>query len=368
MFRIKESQINFNMAQLKIGYDARMITHSGIGTYIRNTLNHLTSFSNLEFTLFGNLEKISQYQTRKVLADFPIYSLKEQIFFPRILSREKKVCDLIHFPHYNIPLSFTNNVVVTIHDLIHLTFPPSKFAYLYARTMLEAACRKAKLIITVSENTKKDILKWFKIPDKKIRVIYSGAGNEWIQTSKQESSRDYSNLGRSKEYILYVGNLKPSKNINTLIQGFSIAQKKIKDLNLILAGKNFMPHLLKSSLHPQISILGEISLAQLRDLYKNAKLFVFPSSYEGFGFPPLEAMQFGIPVISSCSSSLPEILGDSALFFNPQDPRELADCICECWNKEEVRKNLKIKGFENLKRFSWEKCATETAKVYSELF
>lgn len=345
-----------------------MILHSGIGTYIRNTLNRLTLLSNLEFTLFGNLEKIGQYQTRKVLADFPIYSLKEQIFFPKILSKEKDHCDLIHFPHYNIPLSYNKNFVVTIHDLIHLYYPPSRCAYLYARTMLEAACRKANLIITVSENTKKDILKWFRVSENKIRVIYSGAGNQWIEPPIDKDPPKSLIKGEPKEYLLYVGNLKPSKNIKNLIQGFNLAQKKIKDLNLILAGKNFLPSLLNSSLNPQISILGETSLTELEGLYKNAKLFVFPSYYEGFGFPPLEAMRFGIPVISSNSSSLPEILGDSALFFNPEDPLELADCICECWNSDVLRKKLKIKGLENLKKFSWEKCASETAKVYSELF
>ena len=166
---------------MKIGFDARMIRHSGIGTYIRGILKFLTEKENLDFTLFGDLSKIADYHAKKVLADFPIYSVREQVFFPALLKKEP--CDIFHVPHYNAPVGFKGNLVVTIHDLIHLKFPPSRIAYLYARGMFEAVCRKAKVLIADSLNTRKDIIEMIGVREDKIKVVYPAAGEEFSPVS-----------------------------------------------------------------------------------------------------------------------------------------------------------------------------------------
>lgn len=346
---------------MKIGFDARMIFHSGIGTYIRGILNILTSMENLDFTLFGNLSKIADYPAKKVLADFPIYSIREQLFFPQIL--RKHSLELLHVPHYNVPLGYKGNMVVTIHDLIHLRYPPSRAAYIYARLMFESVCKRAKIIIAVSNNTKKDIVKLLGVDERKIRVIYEGLGNKFDQshTNMEQSNSD-------SGYILYIGNIKPTKNIFTLVKAFLIAKQNFPEMRLVIAGKNFMSKETKQYQNcPEIQFLGEVPHQEIEKLYKNAKIFIFPSFYEGFGLPPLEAMAYGIPVICSNSSSLPEVVGDAAMLFDPQNVNELSGLIVALWKDKEKRKTLSMKGIEQVKKFSWKNCAEQTARVYSEI-
>lgn len=340
---------------MKIGFDARMIRHSGIGTYIRGILNHLTARENLDFTLFGDPLKIADYPAKKVLADFPIYSVREQLFFPRLL--KKSLPDLLHVPHYNAPVGFRGNLVITIHDLIHLRFPPSRLAYIYARLMLETVCRKARIIIADSLNTKKDILELLGIEEKKVRVIYPGVG--WTDDGERKDEG---------KYLLYVGMIKPHKNIKVLIQAFLKAREKIEKLQLVLAGKNFMSDYSDQfNGRKEIQFLGEVSQQKLVKIYRGAKLFVFPSLYEGFGLPPLEAMACGIPTICSNAASLPEAVGEAAALFNPMDSKELAEIIIELWENEQKRRVLAERGRAQAKRFSWQKCASEIEKVYGEV-
>lgn len=354
---------------IKIGFDARMVRHSGIGTYIGGILTHLTSNKDFDFTLFGDLVKIADYPAKKVLANFPIYSLQEQFFFPALLKKDP--LDLLHVPHYNIPLGYRGNLVATVHDLIHLRFPPSRIAYFYARTMLGAVCRKTKIIIASSFNTKKDLIELVGADENKIRVIYPGVPDRFSKTITASSSSCDQKKGEQREeifdYILYVGNIKPTKNIKTLMEAFRSAKKRINDLHLILVGKNFMPEYTKQfDENSQIQFLGEISHEKLTKIYRQAKLFVFPSLYEGFGFPPLEAMVSGVPVISSNAASLPEVVGNAAELFDPNNIEELANLICGLWEDKGKRDLLRLRGFEQVKKFSLEKCVDETAKVYRE--
>lgn len=352
------------MKMIKVGFDARMIRHSGIGTYIRGILSILVWKDKFDFTLFGSLDKIKNYPTKKVAADFPIYSVQEQFLFPRLL--EQAQLELLHVPHYNAPLTYKGKLVVTVHDLIHLKFSPSRFAYIYARMMLGRVCKKAKIIITDSQNTKKDIVQLLGVDEKKIRVIYPAVDDEFFSTEmKYTNSPILREIG--EDYILYVGNIKPTKNVETLVQSFLLAKKKIPDLRLFLAGKNFMPEYTKQfDGQSDIRFLGEFDHDLLIQLYHRARLFVFPSSYEGFGLPPLEAMASGVPVICSNAASLPEVVGDAAMLFDPKDTARLSEVICELWEDENKRKVLSTKGLERAKKFSWQKCAEEIAEVYEE--
>lgn len=345
----------------QIGFDARMIAHSGIGTYIREILKHLTEREKFNLLLFGNPEKISDIQTKKIDFDLPIYSLREQLFFPFVL--KKNGVKILHVPHYNAPLGFSGRLIVTIHDLIHLKFPKSRIAYFYAYAMFKRVCQKAEIIIADSCHTQKDIIELVGVKESKIRVVYPGFGNPFHEIDQNGSVSNHAD----SNVLLYVGNVRPTKNIQTLIDAFLIAREQIKEIRLILAGKNFMPQITrKYESHPDIKFLGEVSLLALSNLYKNAKLFVFPSLYEGFGLPPLEAMSCGVPVICSNAASLPEVAGNAAALFDSQNKFQLAELILELWKNETKRKEMIQKGYKNVKKFSWKKCADETAKIYEE--
>ena len=347
---------------MKIGFDARMIHHSGIGTYSRELLKLLTQKQDLDFTLFGDLVKLSNYPAKKVYAPFPIYSAREQLFFPLLLN--KNPVQLLHVPHYNAPLGTSTKLVVTVHDIIHLKFPPSRLAYIYARGMIEAVCKKAKKIITVSNHAKEDLINVLGIKENKIKVVYNAVSPVFSESngSDQKFKEKYG------DYALYVGNLKSFKNVLRLIQAFVLAKEKIKEMKLILIGKNFMAQeTLVFEKEKDIIFLGEVPFSDLSKFYRNAKYFVFPSLYEGFGLPPLEAMASGTPVICSNAASLPEVVGEAALLFDPTQVQELAKLMVELWENEGQRKKLIAKGLEQAKKFSWDKAAQEILKVYEEV-
>jgi len=349
---------------IKIGFDARMIRHSGIGTYIRGVLKHLVEKTNLDLTLFGDLVKIANYPARKVLADFPIYSIREQVFFPKLL--RKNPVQLLHVPHYNAPLGVSGPLIITLHDLIHLKFPPSRLAYFYARGMIEAVCKKAKVILVDSQNTKQDLLQILGSLEKKIQVVYPAVSEEFLNPPSSPINGPSPSLPK-EPYLLYVGNVRPTKNIKILIESFLLAKKELKDLSLRIVGKDSMPEYTRAFKdRSDIRWLGEIPTAKLFQVYREARIFIFPSLYEGFGLPPLEAMASGVPVISSNAASLPEVVGDSALLFDPRNPQELADLIIHLWRDDAKIKELIFKGKERVKQFSWKRCADEIAQVYQE--
>jgi len=348
--------------KINIAFDARMITHSGIGRYIREILRKLTDMDGFNFTIFGDVEKLTDYKGNKVQADFSIYSIREQILFPRLLKQNRS--DLLHVPHYNAPLGYKGTTVVTVHDLIHLHYPPSYVAYCYAKTMLSLSCRKAKMIIVISENTKKDLVKMLAIDPDKIRVIYPGVGEEFCPSPNPE---DRLSTPNKAGYILHVGNIKPTKNIKMIIDAFLLALKDIPDAHLVLIGKNSMRgYTKKLDKHPNIQFLGEMKHKGLVNLYRDAKIFVFPSLYEGFGLPPLEAMACGLPVICSNVSSLPEVVGDAAIMIDPNKVNELSQAIIRLWKDDAKRREYSEKGLARAKMFTWAKCADETAEVYRE--
>lgn len=354
---------------IPIGFDARMIRHSGIGTYSRGILKRLTQNPEFDFTLFGNLDKIAEYDSKKVLADFPIYSIREQFSFPVLLAAHK--IPILHVPHYNASLGYGGKLIVTVHDLIHLKFPPSRPAYFYARTMIEAVTRKAKIVLTVSQNTRRDLIEILGTPEKKIRVVYPGvnAPNNNIRGQAPAPNPAAAASGAQRDpYLLYVGNVRPTKNIRTLVEAFLSAQKDAKDLRLVLAGKESTPeYSAQFKDRPGIEFLGEVAERDLQGLYLGARVFVFPSLYEGFGLPPLEAMSLGVPVICSNAASLPEAVGDAALTFDPKDAGALADAIKTLWKSDGERQRLISKGFEQVKKFSWNQCAQETSRAYQEI-
>ncbi len=366
---------------MRIGIDARMYgpSQGGLGRYVQQLILNLEKIDSVnEYVIFLRKENFDDYQPtapnfKKQLADVGWYGWREQIFLPKILNAAK--IDLIHFPHWNAPLFYHGPFVVTIHDLLLLHYPTRQastlgpltyfFKNLAFRAVLNRAVKNACQIIAPCEFTKHDIIKTLKISPHKISVTsLAPISNIQYSISPPPSLP-------TQPYILYVGVAYPHKNLLGLIKAWKIFNAKYDaGYRLVLVGKEnyfyrqLKNHSLLKDLPNKPIFTGFIPDEELPYFYKNASLYVFPSLYEGFGLPPLEAMQYDIPVISSDRSCLPEILKNAALYFNPENYEETAAAIQRGLTDENLRQNLINKGQNLLKNYSWEKTALQTLKIY----
>lgn len=355
---------------MRIGIDARMIHNTGIGTYLQNLIRRIGQMGNNEIVLFGDPDKLKNNGFPVINCNAPIYGIKEQLLFPGLV--RKANIDLFHAPHYAVPLLAPGKMVVTIYDIIHLIFPEylSLMGKLYARIMYRAATSKALKIMTISEHTKNDLISRFKIEPSKIAVAYPGVSEEFTPAlTKSKAISD-----RYGSYLLFVGALRPHKNIPRLIEAFELIRQNNKTgLKLLIIGDGKEPYKSKITtmisqrrLEKEVFILSGVSNNDLISYYQNASLFVFPSLYEGFGLPPLEAMACGCPVVSSNTSSLPEVAGDAAILFDPYNTDEIADAVTKVLTDETLKDTLIRKGLARSKIFSWDSTAAAIASVYEE--
>lgn len=299
------------------------------------------------------------------------YSLKEQFILPILLYKLK--VDLVHFTHFNVPLFYGGNFIVTIHDLIMKKFPSQrastlnkntfKIKYYFYEQVIRQAVKNSKKIIAVSKFTAQDIKKQFvlsEIESQKIEVVYEGLS--------QMSSSQNEAFNLPDNYFLYVGNAYPHKNLDFLLKTFDRFLKRHPEYHLILVGnKNyFYERLAKENKVANVVFAGYVSDDKLPSYYKNAKAYIFPSLYEGFGLPPLEAMQFSLPVLSANSSCLPEILGHSALYFDPKDQDDLLFKMEEIIKNQELRNTLIRNATLQLKKYSWQKMAKDILEIYEK--
>ena len=304
------------------------------------------------------------------------YTIKEQLVMPWVIDRER--LDLMHFPHWNVPLFLRTPFVVTIHDLILLEEPRSakittrhplifflkRIGY---RIVLHHALKHSRAIIAVSTYTKSAILRHFPwVPPEKIHVVYEGL------TTFPPTTFPPSHLSTSP-YFLYVGNAYPHKNLETLLHAFSLFHKRHPDVQLVLAGRDDVFYQRLKKILTQIELptnavrfVMNSSDQQLADLYRQATLYLFPSRSEGFGLPPLEAMSFGVPVAAARGTSLPEILGDAALWFDPDHPEEMVEAMEQVLTNPSLRESLILKGREQIKRYSWSAMAQDIQKIYTQ--
>jgi glycosyltransferase involved in cell wall biosynthesis len=304
------------------------------------------------------------------------YSIGEQFRIPLALTRAR--VDLFHAPHYVVPRLVPCPYVVTIHDCIHLRFPqylPNRLAPIYARTMMHVAARGARRVLTVSQASKQDIIHYLKLPAEQVEVIYN-APDERITAppSAEEIARARDRFLLTAPFILYTGNIKPHKNIDRLIEAFAeLRRRGLGDHKLLIIGDEISkyPNLRRLvhrfQLHQHVRFLGFVPDATLAALYRLAAVFVFPSLYEGFGLPPLEAMAAGAPVVTSNVSSLPEVVGDAALLIDPTDPGAIATAIERILSDAALRADLVQRGLARARTFSWERSAARVHEVYREL-
>lgn len=373
---------------MKIGIDARMYGPkcAGLGRYVKQLIVNLEEQDlKNEYLIFLNKENFDFYNIKnnnfkKVLVNIPWYSWQEQFKFLRILNKAK--LDLVHFPHFNVPLFYRKKYIVTIHDLIMYHFPRpeastrSKISFFIKdkihRLVLKNAAKKSFKILTTSHFTKQDLVKFLKVEKEKIKVVYQAP----FCKIKNEVSRKIliENNLENKKYFLYVGSAYPHKNLINLIKAWNLIHFNygFKDHFLLIVGKRnyFYERLLETKEFQEaknIVFTDFIADEDLQVLYENAESYIFPSLYEGFGLPPLEAMFYGIPVLSSSASCLPEILSDAVLYFDPLSAENIAEMIKNFIENKDLQMELQQKSREHIKNFSNKKMGLETLEEYNKI-
>ena len=343
-------------------FDVRMINSSGIGTYIRALIPAVCE--KFETTLLTDDEiTLKSYKGKFKVMQFnsPIYSVSEQFRYLSLPS-----ADMLFSPHYNVPFFpvRAKKRVVTIHDVYHLAFyhQLSQAQKIYAKFMINRAVQLSDAIITVSEFSKREIIKFTGCPQNKITVIHNGIKQTAVYKNIQSIKQKY---GLPQKYILFVGNVKPHKNLQLLLRAYLLLEPDIRSsYKIVIAGKKdgfitgdnrIMDLITSSQLTSDIVFTGYIDDEDMDSLYAEASLFVFPSLYEGFGLPPLEAMLNNCPVTVSAIESLTEICGDAALYFNPMDAQGLASNIESVLKDAQLGLNLIQKGNQRIKEFTWER-------------
>jgi glycosyltransferase involved in cell wall biosynthesis len=367
---------------VRVGIDARKLHDFGIGTYIRNLLRQLARLDRqTEYVVLSRPSDLGALTLlgenfRPVAETSVNYSLGEQIRIPLALRRERVT--LFHAPHYVLPPLVSCPSVVTIHDCIHLMFPqylPNRLAHAYARMAITLASRRAKRVLTVSESSKRDILRFVDVPPDKIDVIYNAYDERFgVEPREEDVVRVRERYQLHDEFVLYAGNVKPHKNLERLIEAFYLVRKQGLDhLKLVLIGDEISKYAAlrravhSHQLHKYVRFLGYLPEETLAVMYRLAAVFVFPSLYEGFGLPPLEAMASGTPVVTSNVSSLPEVAGDAAVLIDPYDPHSIADGIQRVLCDETLRRDLRAKGLVRAQQFSWEASVSRVREIYEQV-
>jgi glycosyltransferase involved in cell wall biosynthesis len=370
-------------AQPRIGIDARKLRDFGIGAYIANLLESIARRPESQRYRF---RVYIQSQDRDALPPLPEnfeivaedaagYSIAELTHFAWRLLRDR--LDLFHATHYVIPPLHRARAVVTIHDIIHILYPqflPSRAALLYARVMIRRALRRADRIITVSYNSKRDLVDYFGIAPARIDVIYNGvAGRFHAGISRAERDRVAARYGLPRPYLLFLGGEKPHKNVRNVLRGFSEARReRALPHALVLAGP--MPKN-RSRVEALIAALdlgsrvvrpGVVPEEDLPGLFAGADAFLYPTLYEGFGLPVVEAMACGVPVLTSSTSALQEIAGGYAYLVDPMDVDAIARGIADLATDPSRRAEFAELGKRRARDFSWDRAAEATLKVYAE--
>lgn len=372
---------------MKIAIDARMgHTRVGLGVYVRGLLRSLSIIDKTnEYYIILNRNRKESFvpiqdnfykiYTGVTYSSYFTRDFWEQVYLPILL--KKYQVDAYHGPNYILPILSDKPLIQTVYDTTIFANrgwykPISRYR---VQKLLSLSAKRADIIITGSENSKKDITAILGILEEKIKVIYIGVDEEYRvidDPGKLNLVRAKHNI--SKKFILHVGSMNPRKNIPRLIEAYSKLPSEVSgEYELVLVGENswrsdeIFGKIEQLGLKGSVICTGVVEDDDLPLLMNAASLLVFPSLYEGFGIPPLEAMACGVPVVASRASSIPEVVGDAALLFDPYNVEEMTASICEVLTDKELRDDLVRRGFERAKVFSWRKAAQETLAVYSEM-
>ncbi|MEO5364874.1 MAG: glycosyltransferase family 4 protein [Magnetococcus sp. WYHC-3] len=361
-------------ADAMITIDARWLYVSGIGTYLRNVIpGILSGFQELRFTLLGNLSEMARLpgadgdHVTLVEARSPMYSIAEQFEIPRLIPNETT---LFFSPHFNIPLLYRGPLVVTVYDMFHLAMPQfvkGLHKRLYAQMMFMMVRRRAEAILTISHFSKSELIRFTGAEERAIIPVHLGVSPDWFDPLAG-AQRPH-----QRKYLLFVGNVKPHKNLRSLILAFGKIKDRI-DFDLVIVGKkegfitgddNVAAE--ARSLGERVLFTGYVEYTTLRQFFAHADGLVFPSLYEGFGLPPLEAMAVGCPTLVSNTGPMPEICGDASLYCDPLSVDDMADKMVTLVTDQDLRATLRERGLRRARQFDWAVCIEQTRSVFAEL-
>ena len=366
---------------MKIAIDARVATGKmhGINRYLRNFITALAEIDHEnEYILISNCEKLRNFAATKDNFNFfecnaKLYSITEQLVIPGIL--KKKCIEIYHSPTFSAPVFSPCKVVMTIHDMIHLIYADqySVLKTLYYKLVVKTAAQSARGIITVSENSKKDIVRFLNVPDNKVHTVYNGVRESFVNKSNEQPKEVIKKkYGIPGNFVLFVGNEKPHKNAANAIKAFNLFSEtsNLKYSFLMLGvSREYIENILERKLPDNFVSFNEINNdVDLVFLYQASSLLLCPSFYEGFGFPLLEGMACGVPVVTSDNSSIPEVVGDAALFVDPDNIRQISEAISRVLSDKNLREDLIQKGIKRSRNFTLSQAAKKTLRIYKEVF
>lgn len=372
---------------MRIALDIRRAGDFGIGTYLRNILAQLSRLDcENEYHLIGeqrHLDELAPLGENFRLLKYSAEpgSLRTHLHLPLLLENHK--IDLLHMPWFYAPAVVPCRLVMTLHDLTEIAAPQVGASHIVQAARLWFARRaldRADRILAVSATAKHGLERGFNVPPQKIEVIYNAVDEKFLADPlPDDAGQILARHAIDSPYVLYAGNIRPQKNLPRLIEAFAVAKQELRcdprldNLKLIVIGDSLAPHpdlrraVVRTRLREDVRFLGFVPLSVLRVFYAHARAFLFPSLYEGFGLPPLEAMAHGVPVLASDASALPEVLGEAALLVNAENVFDLARGICQIVTDDFTRQLLIAAGATLVRKYSWERSAQQVLKVYASV-
>ena len=374
---------------VRVAIDTRRIRDFGVGTYIRNVVRMLGRIDQQnEYLLIGPAEPLREIEDLPpnfLNAPYSLADTSARNYFEFQGILRKFHCDVLHVPHlFSSPQYIPCRYVVTVHDLLDHFYPPQgesaarrSLRFYFTRRVL----LRAERIFAVSNSTRNDIGRLFHIPLGNVEVIYNAIDERFRCGHASDADRQLI-AGRYQvnyPFLLYAGNIRPHKNVIRIIEAFSALRTELEkegrfpDLKLIIIGDELSQHpdlrrtVVRSGVTNYVRFLGFVPIDVLRIFYDIAKIFVFPSLYEGFGLPPLEAMAHGTPVVTSNTSSLPEVVGSAAVLVNPENVFDIMRALHRVLLDQPLRERLKRAGYEQSLAFAWEPSVERILQVYEEV-
>lgn len=374
---------------MKVALDLRRITEFGVGTYTRNIVRALARLdSGNEYFLLGPPQKVTEIGPLPPrFTNIPLFddgtSAKGYVEFRASLKRLQ--CDVVHIPHlFWMPRNLPCPYVITVHDVLEHMYRARDRSSLRRSLhfhLTRRVLRGAGRILAVSNFTKKEIEKLFGIPGSQIEVVYNAIDERFLHGHATDADRQIlaERYLVTYPFLLYAGRISPHKNLVRIIEAFSALraelekENKFSDLKLIIIGDELSKHpdlrrtVIRSGVQNDVRFMGFVPIEMLRIFYDAAKIFVFPSLYEGFGLPPLEAMAHGTPVVTSNTSSLPEVVGHAAVLVNPENVFEIMRALHRLLLDQTVREKIKQRSYDQAKKFSWESSAQKVLNIYERV-
>ncbi len=369
---------------MRVAIDIRRAGDYGLGTYIRNIVNQLARIDdNSRYLLIGERRHLAEFDSLPNNFELLEYAHQPGTFSTHLhlpwLLRKRRV-DILHMPWFYAPAIVPSRLLITVHDLSDVLAPPvgaSPPVQTGRLFFARRALNRADHIFAVSHASKRDLARFFHIPESKISVVYDAVDERFLtEPLPADADRILERHAVNSPYVLYAGNIRPQKNLPRLIEAFAVAKAELRgnpefdQLKLLVIGESLNRHadlrraVVRARVREDVRFLGFVPRPVLRVFYSRALAFLFPSLYEGFGLPPLEAMAHGTPVLTSNVSSLPEVFQEAALLVNPENVFDIARGIRQILTENALRQTLRRRGYERARMYSWENAARLVHAAY----